>query len=75
MTEPEYRKALDACIEDARGSNEQWNRRFVDALAAHKLKLVPIIDNGPPSKEYYRQAPRPYSIGQPFWPPSYIEEL
>jgi hypothetical protein len=75
MTEAEYEQAVDACLQAARGGAEQWNQRFVDALAAHNLKLVPIIDDSQPTKHYYRPAPRPFSIGTPVWPASYIEEV
>jgi hypothetical protein len=75
MTDPEYRDALDACLEEARGGDEYWNQRFVNALAAHGLKLVPIVNESWPTKDFYGQAPRPFSVGLPVWPPSYIEEL
>jgi hypothetical protein len=75
MTDPEYRDAVDACLEEARGGNEFWNQRFVDALAAHGLKLVPIVSESLPTKDFYLKAPVPFSVGLPVWPASYIEEL
>lgn len=75
MTDLQYRKALDACIEEAREGNEWWNERFVNALAAHGLKLVPIINDSLPTRDFYLQAPVPFSTGLPVWPPSYIEEI
>jgi ABC-type branched-subunit amino acid transport system substrate-binding protein len=74
MTEKEYEQAVAACLQEARGGGEQWNQRFVNALAAHKLKLVPVINDLPPTKDFYRQAPQPFSVGLPVWPASYIEE-
>jgi hypothetical protein len=75
MTDAEYRKAVDACLQEARGGDEWWNERFVNALAARGLKLVPIINNSLPAKDFYRQAPVPFSKGLPVWPASYIEEI
>lgn len=78
MNDQEYREAVDACLQAARGGGEHWNERFVNALAAHGLKLVPAVDKhwpNWPKKDYYVLAPQPFSEGLPVWPISYIEEV
>jgi hypothetical protein len=75
MTDEEYIKVVDVCLQEAGSGGEHWNERFVNALAAHGLKLVPIINHSLPTKDFYRPAPQSFSIGLPVWPASYIEEI
>jgi hypothetical protein len=66
MTEQEYNQALD---QTHISGGEQWNQRYLEALAACGLQLVPWGQDDP---GYYIEAPLPMPNQSPSWGRSLI---
>lgn len=66
MDEQEYNQALQRTHIP---SGQEWNLRYLTALEANGLKLVPLPER---ITGYYCQAPQPVPNQEPTWEPSLI---